>query len=199
MRGKLTVRDAVPRDAATLVDFNLRMAMETEGRRLNPTVLACGVRSVLRKRHLGFYLVAQIAGKAAGCLMVTTEWSDWRNGAFWWVQSVYVVPEFRRRGVFRALYGEVKRRAKRSPRVCGCRLYVERDNAAAQATYARLGLAETRYRVYETGFLRQSSGRFRRSAAGPGDRAAARKPGPAAREGTPYRGMLCPTVKNNSM
>ena len=149
MRAKPDVRDARPGDAATLVDFNRRMAMETEGRRLNPAVLARGVRAVLRNRHLGFYLVAEVDGRTAGCLMVTTEWSDWRNAAFWWIQSVYVAPECRRRGVFRALYGEVKRRAKRSARVCGCRLYVERDNRAARATYASLGLRETRYRMLE--------------------------------------------------
>lgn len=143
------VRDAVSRDAAVLVEFNRRMAMETEGRRLDPAVLARGVRAVLRNPHLGFYLVAEVEGRVAGCLMVTAEWSDWRNAAFWWVQSVYVAPEFRRRGVFRALYAEVKRRARKSPRVCGCRLYVERDNAAARATYGRLGLRETRYRMFE--------------------------------------------------
>jgi ribosomal protein S18 acetylase RimI-like enzyme len=149
MQDDVDIRFAVPQDADALVGFNLRMAEETEGRHLEPAVLAAGVRSVLQNPKLGFYLVAEIAGKVAGALMVTTEWSDWRNGAFWWVQSVYVAPECRRRGVFRALYREVKERARKAEQVCGLRLYVERDNAAAKATYTGLGMAETKYRLFE--------------------------------------------------
>jgi GNAT superfamily N-acetyltransferase len=145
----MQVREAERTDVDALVQFNLRMAMETERKQLDREVLTAGVRAVLDHPALGFYLVAEAEGKVVGCLMVTTEWSDWRNGAFWWVQSVYVVPPFRRRGAFRALYAEVKRRARKAGNVRGFRLYVERDNAVAQSTYSRLGMAETHYRVFE--------------------------------------------------
>jgi len=148
----MRIRQAVPNDADTLVGFNLRLAWETEEKRLDPAVLAAGVRSVLQNSALGFYLVAEIDGTVAGSLMVTTEWSDWRNGVFWWIQSVYVVPERRRRGVFRALYEAVRERAKGASQVCGLRLYVERDNVAAQAAYTRLCMRETRYRLFEEEF-----------------------------------------------
>jgi GNAT superfamily N-acetyltransferase len=149
MPDPVTIRPAVPADADTLVRFNLRMARETEDKQLDPAVLASGVEAVLRDPALGFYRIADLEGKAVGSLLVTFEWSDWRNGTFWWVQSVYVEPEHRRRGVFRALYEDVRKQATSTPRVCGCRLYVERDNAAAQATYARLGMTETNYRLLE--------------------------------------------------
>ena len=149
MSDPVTIRPAVPADADTLVRFNLRMAMETEDKQLDPAVLASGVEAVLRDPALGFYRIANVGVKAIGSLLVTSEWSDWRNGTFWWVQSVYVVPEHRQRGVFRALYENVKILARSTPRVCGCRLYVEQDNAAAQATYARLGMMDTKYRVME--------------------------------------------------
>jgi ribosomal protein S18 acetylase RimI-like enzyme len=153
MPDQMKIRQAVQDDADKLVEFNLWMAMETEGTQLDPEVLASGVRAVLQNSTLGFYLVAEVDKKVIGCLMVTTEWSDWRNGAFWWIQSVYVMRDNRRRGVFSALYQEVRRRAREANQVCGFRLYVERDNAAAQATYARLGMTETKYRLFEERFL----------------------------------------------
>ncbi|MCD6365770.1 MAG: GNAT family N-acetyltransferase [Planctomycetes bacterium] len=149
MQDHVKIRPALPRDAATLVEYNLCLARETEDKQLDAGVLTSGVRAVLEDSKRGFYLVAEVDGEVAGSLMVTTEWSDWRNGAFWWIQSVYVAPRFRRRGVFRALYEGVKGRAMNTPRVCGCRLYVEWDNAAAQATYERLGLMETKYKMFE--------------------------------------------------
>ncbi|HDQ41083.1 MAG TPA: GNAT family N-acetyltransferase [Desulfonatronum sp.] len=152
MQEQLKIRQGILADVDTLVRFNLQMAKETEDIRLLPEVLAAGVESVLRNPALGFYLVAEIRGKIVGSLMVTTEWSDWRNGTFWWIQSVYVAPKSRRRGIFRALYNEVRERAKKSAKVCGCRLYVERDNAVAQATYASLGMTETKYKLLEEQF-----------------------------------------------
>jgi GNAT superfamily N-acetyltransferase len=124
------------------------MARETEAKGLDRDVLARGVAAVFDEPRRGFYLIAERDGVAAGGLLVTYEWSDWRNGDFWWVQSVYVVPAARRGGVFRALYADVERRA-RSFGAVGIRLYVEVDNARAQQTYAGLGMHRCRYHMYE--------------------------------------------------
>lgn len=144
-----TIRLAVEQDIDDLVEFNRAMASETEDVALDVDILAAGVRRLLTNRALGFYAVAESEGRVAAGLMVTTEWSDWRNGIFWWIQSVYVRPEFRRQGLYRALYAFVKQRATEEGGVCGFRLYVERENEAAQATYQALGMRETRYRMYE--------------------------------------------------
>ncbi|MCF7957092.1 MAG: GNAT family N-acetyltransferase [Phycisphaerae bacterium] len=149
MKDQIIIRDAIREDAPKLVQFNLQMARETEGRQLDERVLTSGIHAVLSDPKYGFYLVAEVDGTVAGSLMVTTEWSDWRDGVFWWIQSVYVVSQCRRRGLFRALYKEVTQRAKNTAKVCGCRLYVEQDNAAAQATYTKLGLVETSYKLFE--------------------------------------------------
>jgi len=149
MPADLSVRAARADDADSIASFNAAMAWETEGKRLLPEVLGAGVRRLLAEPALGFYLVAQAHGEVVGCLMVTTEWSDWRNGRFWWIQSVYVPQAWRRRGVFGALYAHVTDAAAREPDVCGVRLYVERENAVAQATYRHLGMDETDYLLFE--------------------------------------------------
>ena len=151
----ITIRAAVRGDIETLVAFNAAMARETEHKTLDPNILRPGVTAIFDEPGRGFYLVAEQDGVVAGCLMITYEWSDWRNGAWWWFQSVYVAPEFRRSGVFRALYADVERRANDTAGVIGLRLYVERDNAAAQRTYASLGMSETVYRLFETEFPRR--------------------------------------------
>ncbi|HZP64838.1 MAG TPA: GNAT family N-acetyltransferase [Rudaea sp.] len=148
----IAVRHAAPADLDAIAEFNAAMAKETEDKVLAAETLRAGVAAVLAEPRHGFYLVADADGAAAGCLMITYEWSDWRNGEWWWLQSVYVRPEWRRGGVFRALYAEVERRAMAAPGVIGVRLYVERENARAQHTYASLGLAETHYRLYEKTF-----------------------------------------------
>ena len=145
----LTIRLAHAGDADVIARSNIAMAFETEGKRLLPEVVTAGVRRLLAEPGLGFYLVAEAEGQVAGCLMITTEWSDWRNGQFWYIQSVYVQPAWRRLGVFRALYEHVGERAAAQPGVCGFRLYVEQHNAAAQQTYRSLGMVETDYRVME--------------------------------------------------
>ena len=146
---EIRIRSARPEDVPSLVRFNHEMARETEGKELDREVLAAGVGAVFAEPARGFYLVAEISGEVIACLMITREWSDWRNGDFWWIQSVYVAPEFRRRGVFRSLYREVANRAGQSDGVCGFRLYVEQDNQEAQATYRHLGMTETAYRMFE--------------------------------------------------
>ena len=145
----MRIRVATPDDAATLVEFNVAMARETESKQLLPEVIGAGVRALLANPACGFYVVAEEDGRLVGSLMITKEWSDWRNGDFWWIQSVYVRPEARRRGVFRSLYRHVQALAAADPGVCGFRLYVERENAAAQETYGALGMKPTRYLVFE--------------------------------------------------
>ena len=152
MQTELLVRDATRADIAFLVDSNAAMALETERKILDREVLDRGVAAVFAQPHRGFYLVGQRGTQSVGCLLITREWSDWRNGDWWWLQSVYVVPEARRSGVFRALHAEVERRARTAADVVGLRLYVERDNARAQATYATLGMTPACYRLYERGF-----------------------------------------------
>jgi ribosomal protein S18 acetylase RimI-like enzyme len=143
------VRRAEPADAERLVAFNCAMALETESKALDEATVRAGVRGLLERPEAGFYLVAECGDGVAGSLMVTPEWSDWRGGWFWWVQSVYVDPAHRRRGVYRALYDHVRAQARAAPDVRGLRLYVERGNEGARAAYGRLGMAETSYRLYE--------------------------------------------------
>ncbi len=144
-----SVRRAAAGDVGALVEFNLAMARETEAKELAPEVLRAGVRRFIERPQYGFYVVAEDAREAVGSLMVTYEWSDWRDGLFWWIQSVYVRPSHRRRGVYRRLYEHVKRLAAAAPDVRGFRLYVEKENRAAQETYERLGMSETHYKMYE--------------------------------------------------
>ena len=145
----LHVRPATAADADTLAGFNIAMAAETEHRHLLPEVVGAGVRRLLAEPALGFYLVAESAGAVVASAMVTTEWSDWRNGRFWYIQSLYVVPAHRRMGAFRALYRAIKDRAAAEGDVCGWRLYVEKDNGRAAATYRSLGMDGTDYRIME--------------------------------------------------
>lgn len=144
----IKIRHAERSDIAAVAEWNMAMAWETEQKRLDLQVLMRGVTAVLDEPRRGFYLVAECEGRAAGCLLVTYEWSDWRNGDFWWIQSVYVAPEARRAGVFRALYADVAQRAKQAGAV-GLRLYVETENLRAQSTYRELGMEQCHYFMYE--------------------------------------------------
>ena len=146
---EITVREARDGDIETLARFNEAMALETEGLRLDPATVRAGVRAVLRDPALGRYHVAERAGRVAGCLMVTYEWSDWRNALFLWIQSVYVDPAQRRGGVFTALYRHVEAIA-RSPGRCGLRLYMDEGNAGARKSYEALGMRHRGYLVFET-------------------------------------------------
>ena len=135
------------------MDCNLRLAQETEARRLDPKRVADGVNALLDDAAKGNYFVAEADGERAGQLLITFEWSDWRNGSFWWIQSVFVLERFRGAGVFRALFGHVQSLARTRKDVCGLRLYVEGGNAKAQRAYASLGMKPTRYKFYETDFV----------------------------------------------
>lgn len=148
----IEIRAAMPADAAVIARFNSQMAEETEGRPLDPSLIGPGVAALLADPAKGRYWLAHSNGRIVGQIMVTREWSDWRNGMFWWIQSVYVHPEWRRQGVFSALYRHVESLAAAAPDSCGLRLYVERNNTRAQATYAALGMVETAYLVMQTTF-----------------------------------------------
>jgi ribosomal protein S18 acetylase RimI-like enzyme len=145
----LIIRRGTMADAAVIVDFNERMALETEGKSLGRAIVSAGVAAALADPARGLYFVAERDGRIVGQLMVTTEWSDWHNGWIWWIQSVYVHPDARRQGVFRALYEHVLAQAQGDPAVAGLRLYVEQENHAAQQTYQRLGMQRTGYLVLE--------------------------------------------------
>src|SRR5437879_12981603 len=149
---EVKVRPAAIGDLDVLVRFNAAIAKETEGRNLDMERLRRGTLAVLESSERGYYLVAETESIVVGHVFVTTEWSDWRNGVFWWIQSVYVEPAMREAGVYRTMHDYVLQEAKRRPDVCGIRLYVEKDNVVAQAAYRRLGMRVTGYHVYEQDF-----------------------------------------------
>lgn len=146
---RIQVKDATLQDVAFIVQCNIAMAEETEDKGLDPATLQQGITYLFNHAQEGFYLLAEVDGAPAGTLMVTFEWSDWRNGRFWWIQSVYVAERFRRQGVYQAMHEQVIKRAQQDPQSCGIRLYVEQDNRVAQQTYRALGMTATDYRLYE--------------------------------------------------
>jgi len=148
-----TIRPATRADLDALADYNAAMAHETEQKKLDRAVLARGIAAVFEDPRRGFYLVAERGGERAGALLVTYEWSDWRCGDWWWIQSVYVTPSMRRAGVFRAIYAEVERRARTTPGVVGLRLYVEWENQRAQETYVALGMSQAHYHMFQRSFV----------------------------------------------
>ena len=151
------IRPATVHDVQAILEFNAAMALETEQRRLDLDRLRKGTLALLTQPQHGFYIVAETSAgtirTAVGQLMITFEWSDWRNGVFWWMQSVYVKPEWRRRGVYRAMHEYIAARAKKDSEVCGIRLYVEHRNHDAQTVYRRVGLSPSVYTVYEQDFI----------------------------------------------
>ncbi|MEL6214242.1 MAG: GNAT family N-acetyltransferase [Pseudomonadota bacterium] len=147
----LTIRRAEQSDANAIVSGNQSMAMETEDKQLEAAVLKPGVSRLLADASLGRYWIAEVDEQYAGQIMVTLEWSDWRNGHFWWIQSVYIAKQFRRQGVFTALYEKVRSEARNADAV-GLRLYVEHENTGAIATYETLGMSEPGYKMMEVTF-----------------------------------------------
>ena len=142
------IRVATAADVQVIADFNARLAEETEAVSLDRETVLQGVRALLSDKTRGSYYVA-CAGGIIGQMMHTREWSDWRNGDIWWIQSVYVHPDYRRQGVFRSLYGHLRTLAESDPGVVGLRLYVEQENQAARATYAGLGMSQAHYLVMQ--------------------------------------------------
>lgn len=147
------IRRATLADAERIAEHNAAMARETEGLELDRERLRQGVEAVLRDPARGFYPVADVNGEVVGQMMVTFEWSDWRNATFWWLQSVYVRPEFRRRGVYRRLHEDVLEEAQARKDICGLRLYVSKENPIAQRVYEQLGLRQAHYAMYEVDFV----------------------------------------------
>jgi ribosomal protein S18 acetylase RimI-like enzyme len=148
----VTIRRARPSDAEIIAANNQAMAMETEGKQLDQATVNKGCRAIFEDESKGFYLVAEKDDKVVGQLMITTEWSDWRNGDFWWIQSVYVPPDQRKQGIFRALYDQLVKMARQAPNVCGLRLYTHETNQNAHATYRSLGMKQTPYLAFEVEF-----------------------------------------------
>ncbi len=148
----IVIRSATQDDAATIAASNSAIAKETEGYALDPMIVGPGVTRLLANRQKGHYWVAEDNGRSVGQIMVTYEWSDWRDGFFWWIQSVYVHADYRRRGVFTRLYRHVEDLAQNTPDVIGLRLYVERENSRAQKTYLQLGMVDPGYQVMQTVF-----------------------------------------------
>jgi GNAT superfamily N-acetyltransferase len=146
---EVRVRAARADDRAQLCAWMQAMAQESEGLVLDPARLDAGLAAGLADPARARYFIAEYADEAVGTLMLTCEWSDWRNGWWWWIQSVYVVPAARRRGIYRALHAHAATQAAAEPSVLGLRLYVAADNRAAQSTYVALGMHDSGYRVYE--------------------------------------------------
>ncbi len=149
---EIHVREATPDDVGRITAFQQAMAQETEGKSLDPGVLEAGITSVFDSPHKGFYIVAEVADRVVGGLLVTYEWSDWRNATFLWIQSVYVDSQWRRKVVYRVLHDHVYGIANSRDDVCGIRLYVERTNHVAQQTYDRLGMSRSHYDMFEIDF-----------------------------------------------
>lgn len=150
MTEEITIRIADENDADSMIEFNQAMALETEDKTLESGKILGGVKAVFSNENKGFYVVAEdVTGKIVGGLMVTFEWSDWRNAWFWWIQSVYILPEGRGKRIYSSLYDFVKKRAKEKGDVCGFRLYVEKENLHAQKVYEKLQMYETEYLMYE--------------------------------------------------
>ncbi|WAI01684.1 GNAT family N-acetyltransferase [Methanogenium organophilum] len=149
---RLHIRIAVPLDGDIIAARNGEMAFETEGHVLDSDTARKGAMSVLEDPAKGWYLVAEHEGAIIGQCMITLEWSDWRNGQIWWIQSVYIIPECRRKGVFSEMYAWIDAEARRQPDVVGLRLYVEHENLAARGAYRMLGMEEAPYVMYEALF-----------------------------------------------
>ena len=145
----ITVREAKNADIDTVTEFQIRMARETEDLSLDPDTVRKGVTAVLEDPTKGAYRVAELDGTVVGCLLTVPEWSDWRNGTVLWIHSLYVVSEARLKGVFRAMYSDLRDRVEQSSELMGMRLYVDQGNVSAQATYAALGMDGDHYRLFE--------------------------------------------------
>ena len=148
----IMTRQATNSDAVIIADFNASMAKETENLELDRERLRKGTEALLADSSKGIYYLAETDGKVVGQLMITYEWSDWRNATFWWIQSVFVHPDYRQQGIFRSLYHHVESIARKRGDVCGLRLYVDTSNKHAQQTYESIGLKRSHYQMMDMDF-----------------------------------------------
>jgi GNAT superfamily N-acetyltransferase len=155
----MNIRRAAMHDASVIADFNVRLALESEDLKLEPKTVLRGVQAMLEDPAKGIYFVAEDGGQLMGQLMITYEWSDWRNGNMWWIQSVFVKPEFRGRGVFKALFDHVERLARKNPEVYALRLYMDDRNEPARRAYEKIGMTQTHYVVFDKTLGADSDGR----------------------------------------
>jgi ribosomal protein S18 acetylase RimI-like enzyme len=146
---KISVRVATIDDAGQIASFQEQMAWETEELKLDPGIIGAGIQAVFEDSSKGRYFIAEAEGRIAGSLLITYEWSDWRNSWVYWIQSVYVAPEFRRKGIYRTLYAHIQEIVNQKDDVAGIRLYVEQENYTAQQTYASLGMDGQHYQLFE--------------------------------------------------
>lgn len=159
----IQIRKATALDTRFIVDSNVRLAQETENLQLDFDRVNSGVRALLDDPAKGTYYIAEVDGTTAGQLLIAYEWSDWRNGMFWWIQSVYVVRERRGAGVFRALYNHIESLARERQDICGLRLYMDAHNASARKAYEKLGMRQTNYEIFELDFVLAVREKERRS------------------------------------
>lgn len=145
----MIVREALPKDASQIIKFQLDMALETEGLKLDKTTVHQGVDAVFNNPSKGTYYVMENEGKVIASLLTTFEWSDWRNGTVLWIQSVFVTKDFRRNGVFSKMYAFIKNKVETDRSLKGIRLYVEQNNHRAQAVYEKLEMTSEHYNMYE--------------------------------------------------
>ena len=136
-------------DVENIAQFQVDMAMESEGTQLDKDTVTKGVSAAMADENKGLYYIARVDGKAVGSLMLTREWSDWNNGWYWWIQSVYVAPDYRRQGVYKSMYQAVCTDAKQQ-NIAQVRLYVDKTNTRGQEVYSSLGMQESHYLIYET-------------------------------------------------
>lgn len=148
-KSRVSIRAAVDGDVPTIVGFNLALCLETENLQLDAATVREGVCRFVAEPKRGRYYVAVAGGEVVGQLAHTYEWSDWRNGEIWWIQSVYVDPDFRSIGVFRALFEHLRELGQQDRDCCGIRLYMEKDNGTARQVYCKLGFREAGYEVFE--------------------------------------------------
>jgi len=146
---ELKIRLAKIDDSHTIAGFQLKMAIETENLKLDNETVQKGVKAVFEKPELGQYFIAETDGKIIASMLTTFEWSDWRNAQVWWLQSVYVLPEFRQKGIFKKMYEFVKILADMNENVGGIRLYVDKTNVRAQEVYKAVGMNGEHYQVFE--------------------------------------------------
>jgi len=146
---QITVKEASPEDKEMIIGFQIDMAWETEKVKLDENTIRLGVQNVFKNPNLGRYYVAKANNLIVASLLITYEWSDWRNSIVLWIQSVYVIPKYRKRGVFRKMYENIKQQVERDNEITGIRLYMVHNNRNADHVYEKLGMDGNRYRLFE--------------------------------------------------